>query len=107
MNFAQAREILLGETHKKASYTDAYDNQTVTPKDLFASFVKQSVGLPVPQKHDEHLQLLNSQALTHKIFSAAYELIAQEYVDHDSKQEISIDVTKHNQITEHTTPTQK
>ncbi len=88
----------LGDTYKKFNYTDAYDSQTVTPKELFASFVKKSIGLPVPEEHDEQLQLLGSQELTHKIFSVAYELIAQEYIDRNTRKEISIDVTKYNKV---------
>lgn len=69
----------LGHSYWKSEFADAYDNQTVTPKDLFVSFVKMSVGMPVPEVHDEQLQLLDSQELTHRIFSASYELLAKNY----------------------------
>lgn len=97
----------LGQNYSKMSYTDAYDSQTVTPKDLFASFVKKTIGLPVPEKHDEHLQLLNSQELTHRIFSATYELIAQQYVDPSSNQEISISMGEPHEVSETQTTAQE
>jgi hypothetical protein len=75
-------------------YADAYDSETVTLKDLFTSFSKKSVGIPVPKEHEEQLQLLHTQILTHRIFSAAYELIAQDYVDPGSGEEIMIDIKR-------------
>lgn len=84
----------LGKSYSNTKFTNAYDKQTVTPKDLFVSFVKKSMGLPVPKTHDEYLQLLNGQELTHRIFSATYELIAQDYVDPGNKGEITINFNK-------------
>ncbi len=66
----------LGEAYTEEYYRDAYDSQTITPKDLFSSFVKKSIGVKIESEHDKHLQLLETQALTHRIFSASYELIA-------------------------------
>ena len=84
----------LGKSHQKRKYTNAYNSQTITLEDLFVSFVKKSVGINVPEKHDEHLQLLNSQKLTHRIFSAAYELIAQDYTNPGNRDVIEIDMSK-------------
>lgn len=84
----------LGEGYRKINYSDAYDSETVTLKDLFISFAKKSVGIEVPEKHDEHLQLLSTQKLTHRIFSATYELIADNYVHPESHKEMVIDVKK-------------
>jgi hypothetical protein len=82
----------LGNPYLKEEYTDAYDSQTVTPKDLFVSFVKKSIGLPVPDVHDEHLQLLTTQELTHRIFSASYELLAQKYAEPSKMHNIRIEL---------------
>ncbi len=71
----------LGDTYCKSAFADAYDSQTVTPKDLFVSFVKSSIGIPVPDSHDKQLQLLDTQELTHRIFSASYELLAKNHVE--------------------------
>lgn len=69
----------LGESYATTKFTDAQDIHTIASKDLVGSFIKKSMGLPVPKTHDKHLQLFNSQELSHRIFSATYELIAQEY----------------------------
>lgn len=84
----------LGKSHTSMQYADAYDSETVTLKDLFTSFSKKSVGIPVPKEHEEQLQLLHTQILTHRIFSAVYELIAQDYVDPGSRKEIIIDIKR-------------
>lgn len=82
----------LGNPYLKEEYAEAYDTQTVTPKDLFVSFVKKSMGLPVPEAHDSHLQLLTTQELTHRIFSASYELIAKKYADPKATPSIRIEL---------------
>ena len=82
----------LGKSYFTKKYTDAYDSQTVTPKDLFVSFVKKSMGLSVPKVHDEHLQLLTTQELTHRIFSASYELIASDFIEPDKVHKIKINL---------------
>ena len=82
----------LGNPYLKEKFTDAYDSQTVTPKDLFVSFVKKSIRLHVPEIHDEHLQLLNTQELTHRIFSASYELIAKKYAEPQNMHSIRIEL---------------
>lgn len=82
----------LGNPYLKEEYTDAYDSQTITPKDLFVSFVKKSIGLSVPNIHDEHLQLLTTQELTHRIFSASYELIAKKYAESHALPSIRIEL---------------
>lgn len=105
VDITQRMHPTLGQEYNKMSYTDAYDSQTITPKDLFASFVKKSIGVTVPKKHDEHLQLLNSQELTHRIFSATYELIARQYVDPNNNQEISINIGESHEVTESSTAT--
>ncbi len=84
----------LGKSYAHAEYTDAYDSETVTLKDLVVSFAKKSVGIQVPKEHDDQLQLLSNQKLTHRIFSATYELIAQDYFDPDNGTEIKIDVKR-------------
>ncbi|MEI7758963.1 MAG: Gfo/Idh/MocA family oxidoreductase [bacterium] len=84
----------LGNSYTKKKYTNAYDSQTITLEDLFVSFVKKSAGIEVPENHDQHLQLLNSQKLTHRLFSATYELIALDYNDPGNSNFVSIDMNK-------------
>ena len=84
----------LGVSHRNIKYSDAYDSETVTLKDLFISFAKKTVGIDVPEHHDEHLQILSTQRLTHRIFSATYELIANDYVHPGDTKEFMIDMKK-------------
>lgn len=84
----------LGKNFTKLKYKDAYDSDTVTLKDLVVSFAKKSVGIDVLEEYDKHLQLLSSQRLTHRFFSASYELIAQNCVYPDYSKEIIIDMKK-------------
>ncbi|MCL5113227.1 MAG: hypothetical protein M1554_01970 [Patescibacteria group bacterium] len=48
--------------------------------------------MQVLEEHGEYLQLLDNQKLTHRIFSATYELIAQDYVSPGNGKEITIDL---------------
>lgn len=82
----------LGNSYLKEEYADAYDSQTITPKDLFVSFVKKSLRLPIPKIHDEHLQLLTTQEITHRIFSASYELIAMKHAEPNNLASIRINL---------------
>lgn len=82
----------LGDSYWKSEFADAYDSQTVTPKDLFVSFVKSSIGMPVLEVHDAQLQLLDTQELTHRIFSASYELLARNHVEPNVPSSIRIAV---------------
>jgi hypothetical protein len=84
----------IGKSYSKIVYSDAYDKQTITLEDLFVSFVQKSIGLEIPAIHDTHLQFLRSQKLTHRLFSAAYELIAQDFVNPGKQSEILIDIKK-------------
>lgn len=86
--------LKLGESYKNIKYSDAYDSETVTLKDLFISFAKKTAGIEVPERHDEHLQLLKTQRLTHRLFSATYELIAEDYARPDSTRELIVDIKK-------------
>ena len=83
-----------GQSYTKMNYQDAYDSQTVTLKDLFVAFVKNSVGMKVPEAQNEYLQYLDGQRLTHRVFSATYELIAQDYVDPGNGREILINMKR-------------
>ncbi len=94
IDITQRLHPALGKIYTNQKFNDAYDKQTVTPKDLFVSFVKKSIGLPIPKTHEQHLQLLTGQELTHRIFSATYELIAQDYRNPDKKREITIELDK-------------
>lgn len=82
----------LGAAYSKKEYANAYNDETITLQDLFVSFVKKSVGLQIPAEYDRHLQLLSTQRLTHRLFSSAYELIAEEYVSPGRYNKIMIDL---------------
>ncbi len=70
----------LGKRNEEILYKDAYDKETVTPKDLFKSFIKYSSGIKVLSKHLNLLSSFENQNLTNKIFSAFFELLAEDYV---------------------------
>lgn len=82
----------LGDVFSESEYADAYDSDTITMQDLFVSFVKKSMGLKIPGRHDEHLQFLRSQKLTHKLFSSAYVLIAEDFEHPGKSNEIIIEL---------------
>lgn len=82
----------LGDVFSENDYADAYDSDTVTMQDLFVSFVKKSIGVNIPAKHDEHLQLLRSQKLTHRLFSSAYVLIAKDFAYPGKSNQIMIEL---------------
>lgn len=90
IEIAQRLHPKLGNQYFVKKYEDAYDNQTITPKDLFISFVKKSMKLSTPKTHDKHMQSLETQRLTHRIFSASYELMAKKYTNPKSTPSVRI-----------------
>lgn len=70
----------LGKIYSEKTYKDAYIKNTFTPKDLVKSVVKQLAGLPIDHSILTKLSDFDNQILTNKIFSAFYELIANEYL---------------------------
>lgn len=70
----------LGNKYTEKIYKDAYIKNTFTPKDLIKSVIKQIAGFPVDRSVLTKLANIDNQILTNKIFSAFYELIANEYL---------------------------
>ena len=70
----------LGSKYTEKIYRDAYTKNTFTPRDLIKSVVKQIAGFPVDRSVLTKLAKIDNQILTNKIFSAFYELIANEYL---------------------------
>lgn len=75
-----------GRKHPKLSnkvevlqFEEAYDKGTITPQDLFISFIKATAGLLVPSEHLNLLSTFENQNLTNKLFSTFYEKIAEEF----------------------------
>lgn len=85
----------LGKEYTKTRFRDAYNSETTTLKDLFVFFVKQCAGLEVPSEQTKQLQTLQGQRLTHRIFSAAYELIAEDYLRPKNNDEVTIDIKEY------------
>jgi hypothetical protein len=69
----------LGKILKKKVYSEAYDKNTISPKDLIVSFIKYSGGLKISKKHFDLLSNFEGQRLTNRLFSKFYEGIALEY----------------------------
>ncbi|SCL54669.1 Oxidoreductase family, NAD-binding Rossmann fold [Micromonospora peucetia] len=69
----------LGEEYRKTEYSNAYEEQTITPRQLTQSFILASGGYEVDALHLSHFATLQEQRLAMRLFSAFYELIAEEY----------------------------
>jgi len=69
----------LGSKKSQKVYADAYNTETVTTQDLFVSFARLTVGLSIPKGHLKHLQVIETQKLSHALFASIYELIALNF----------------------------
>lgn len=70
---------IIGRLYEKETFNEAYETNTVSPKDLLKFFIKHSVGINVPPKYLSLLSTINNQKLTNKVFTKFYEIIAEEY----------------------------
>ncbi|HEX5758563.1 MAG TPA: Gfo/Idh/MocA family oxidoreductase [Thermoanaerobaculia bacterium] len=73
--------MLSNPPYEELLFADAYEAETTTPKRLVEEFIKmlagvvteaEAISLPVP---------IESQELTHRLYAACYELLAQEAED--------------------------
>lgn len=71
----------LGKKVKKMFYKDAYEEGTITSKDLFKSFIKMCIGKKVNKKQAAMLSIIDDQRLTHRLYSLMYEKIAEDFHD--------------------------
>jgi len=69
----------LGKKIKKMSFSNSYESETHTPKDLFKSFIKICMKQKIPKKHLSMLSLVDDQKLTNRLYSMMYEKIAEEF----------------------------
>lgn len=73
------RHPALGDSHERTVYADAYESERVTPRELVESFLLHAGGLQAPPYFD-HLQTLQDQRLTYRLFSQFYSILAEEAV---------------------------
>ncbi len=83
----------LGEKSSRKVYANAYDTETITTQDLFVSFARLTVGLTVPKDHMKHLQVIETQKLSHALFESIYELIALNFGEPDKLHSREIKIT--------------
>lgn len=69
----------IGTPYKKETFNEAYDTNTISPKDLLKFFIKYSAGIKVPKKYLNLLSTIDNQKLTNRVFTKFYEIIAEEY----------------------------
>ena len=75
----------LGEKQETSVYSDAYEANTLTSKDLFKWFIRACGGLSVPKEMDNLLSTIETQNLTNRLYTLMYEKIAEEYSLNEEK----------------------
>ncbi|MFJ4700597.1 Gfo/Idh/MocA family oxidoreductase [Streptomyces sp. NPDC088768] len=76
----QRRHPLIGGTgHHEIVYEDAHASSRINPQDITTAFLTQVAGgTPAPEVTDK-TAFLDGQVLTHRLYSAMYELIATHH----------------------------
>lgn len=69
----------IGNTLETTSYEEAYEKDTITPQDLFMSFIKYTAGYKISKEHLQLLSTFENQGLTNRLYSKFYEKLAEEF----------------------------
>ena len=69
----------IGNTLETINYEEAYDKDTITPQDLFKSFIKHTAGYSISDDHLRLLSTFDNQNLTNRFYSKFYEKLAEEF----------------------------
>lgn len=69
----------IGSEYEFTNYPDAYETETITPRDLVQTFLLHSNSSASSAMCKPYLATLNGQSLTYRLFSCFYELIAHNY----------------------------
>lgn len=79
INIKNRKHPKTGTALETISYEDAYDKDTITPQDLFISFIKHTAGYSISEEHLRLLSTFDNQNLTNRIYSKFYEKLAEEF----------------------------
>lgn len=79
INVKNRKHPKIGNTLETINYKEAYDKDTITPQDLFISFIKYTGGYSISGEHLRLLSTFDNQNLTNRFYSKFYEKLAEEF----------------------------